>query len=167
MFGQQGTVRAPSPAPILPSVQVQRLGRYDNSFGLYAVDAVTGLVDGLAPGDEGYLQKALARSESSGLLLSSDQLPDFGQQVNFDDLPLDLNREYGMLLLVEGDRNRIYSSFAAANPDGAAQMISLGNGANGLVLGFEDQSIASGSGFTDSDYNDVIVTIRNVTVPLF
>ncbi|MCP9789043.1 FG-GAP repeat protein [Cyanobium sp. Maggiore-St4-Cus] len=167
VYAPQATGSAPSPAPILPSVQIQRLGRYENAFGLYAVDSVTGLVDGLAPGHERYLQAALARSESSGLLLSSDRLPDFGKQVSFEDLPLDLNRAYGMLLLVDGDRQRIFSSFAGANPDGAAQMISLGSASNGLVVGFEDQSIALGSGPTDHDFNDVIVTIRNVTVPLF
>jgi hypothetical protein len=165
VFGQQGTGSAPTPAPILPSVQVQRLGGYANALGLYAVDAVTGLVDGLAPAEQGYLQAALARSEASGLLLRADQLPDYGKQVSFEHLPLDLNCEYGLLLLVEGDRNRIFSSFAAANPGQAAQMISLGNSANGLVLGFEDQSVASG--ISDIDYNDAIVTIRNVTVPLF
>ena len=165
VFGQQGTGRAPAAAPIAPSVQVQRLGRYENALGFYALDTVTGAVDGLEPGDDGYLQAALARSKASGLLLTPDQLPAFGQQDSFETLPLDLNHAYGVLLLVEGDRKRIVSSFAAANPGGKAQMINLGSSSNGLVLGLEDQMVAEGS--SDIDYNDAILTISHVTVPLF
>ena len=132
--------------------------------GFDLLDEITGSVDGLAPGDDGYLTAALARSEASGLLLQPDQLPAHGGEVRFEALPLNPNRNDGLLLLVDGDRNRIFSSFAAANPGSAARMISLGNSANGLVLGFEDQSAALGP--SDIDYNDVIVKISNVMVPL-
>jgi len=163
VFGLQSTGSAPTPTPIRPAVQVQRLAGYDNSLGFYAIDSITGMVDGVNPGEAGYLQMALARSESSGLLLSSKVLPAYGAKQVYTDLPLDPNRNYGALLLVNGDRSHIYSSFAAANPGGAAQVINLGSSSTGLVLGFEDLPATNG----DMDYNDLIVNITNVSVPLF
>jgi hypothetical protein len=164
VFAPQATGSAPSPAPILPSVNVTRLGRYDNAVGFYRIDKITGEVDGRAPGDRDYLQAALARSEASGLLITPDQMPAYGGAVRFDDLPLDPNSNYAVLMLVKGERNRIFSSFAAANPGQKAQIISLASSADIVVLGFEDQRVAGNS---DVDYNDAIVSISNVKVPLF
>ena len=163
VFGLQSTGSAPTPTPIRPAVQVQRLAGYDNSLGFYALDSITGMVDGVNPGEAGYLQMALARSEASGLLLSAKALPAYGASQVYTDLPLDPNRNYGALLLVNGNRSRIYSSFAAANPGGAPQVISLGSSSTSLVLGFEDLPATSG----DMDYNDLVVNITNVSVPLF
>jgi hypothetical protein len=163
VFGLQGTGQAPSPTPIRPAVEVQRLAGYDNALAFYALDSITGMVDGINPGESGYLQKALARSEASGLLLAAGDLPPYGASRQYTDLPLDPNRSYGALLLVDGDRSRLYSSFAAANPGGVAQMINLGSSRTGLVLGFEDLPATRG----DADYNDLVVNITNVSVPLF
>ena len=164
VFGLQGSGQAPTATPIRSALQVQRLARYDNSLGLYALDdPITGRVDGLRPGEAGYLQKALARSEASGLLLTADMLPVYGASQRYSDLPLDPNRSYGALLLVNGDRSRLYSSFSAANPGGAVQVVNLGNSSTGLVLGFEDLSATNG----DADYNDLVVNITRVSVPLF
>jgi len=166
VYGLQGTGNAPTPTPIRPAVELQRLAGYDNSLGFYLLDdATTGRIDGLRPGDAGYLERALARSQASGLLLSAIDLPAFGEAQRTSDLGLDPNRSYGALLLVDGDRSRLYSSFSAANPGGSVQMINLGTSSTGLVLGFEDQwSQSAGS---DLDYNDLIVRITNVSVPLF
>ncbi|MEB3319750.1 MAG: DUF4114 domain-containing protein, partial [Cyanobium sp.] len=164
VFAPQATGSAPTSTPIRPSVNVTRLGGYDNAVGFYLLDAITGEVDGRAPGDRGYLPAALARSEASGLLITPDQMPAYGGSVRFDDLPLDPNSNYGVLMLVKGERNRIFSSFAEANPGQKAQIISLASSADTVVLGFEDQRAA---GKSDVDYNDAIVSISNVTVPLF
>ena len=162
VYGLQSTGSAPTPTAIRPQVDVQRLAGYDNAIGFYAIDAITGTVDGVSPGDAGYLQKALARSEVSGLLLSANQLPAYGASKSYTELPLDSNKNYGALLLVNGDRSNIYSSFSAANPGGSVQMINLGTTKTGLVLGFEDLAAKSG----DGDYNDLVVGITNVSVSL-
>jgi hypothetical protein len=70
-----------------------------------------------------------------------------------------------MLLLQNGERSTIFSSFAAANPGAAIQMVSLGSEANKMVLGFEDISTVLSS--SDKDFNDVIVSFHNVNVGLF
>jgi hypothetical protein len=74
------------------------------------------------------------------------------------DSTLDTRERYGLLLLQNGDRSVIFSSFAAANESGATQMVSLSNSSNSLVLGFEDRSVAKGP--SDNDFNDIIVKVR-------
>ena len=161
----QATGNAPTVVPAPAAVEVQRLAGYANSLGFYSVDSITGMVAGLNPGDNGYLQAALARSQGEGLLLDSKTLPPFGGSATFNALPLDTRERYGVLLLQNGDPAVIFSSFAAANPFGATQMVSLSNSSNNLVFGIEDLSVAGG--YSDSDFNDLIVRIQNVAVQLF
>jgi hypothetical protein len=56
---------------------------------------------------------------------------------------------------VNNDPNTIYSSFSAANPDGATQMMAFGSPGVGITYGIEDVFV--GSGLSDRDYNDLIV----------
>jgi hypothetical protein len=129
------------------------------------MDSITGAVDGLNPGESGYLQAALERSEAADLLLEASELPAFGQERTYRELALDPNRQYGVLLLVNGNREQLFSSFAAANPGGAPQMMSLGSDSNGMVLGIEDLSVIGGR--SDRDFNDLIVKLGSVNVALF
>jgi hypothetical protein len=161
----QATGNASSIVPAPVEVEVQRLARFNNSLGFYKVDSITGTVDGLNPGDTGYLQAALARSQDDDLLLDAGRLPGFGASATFNSLPLDTRERYGVLLVQNGDRSVIFSSFAAANPGGATQMVSLSNSPNSLVLGIEDLSVARG--LSDNDFNDVILTVKNVSLGLF
>ena len=161
----QADGNAPSLLPAPAAVEVQRLAGFNNSLGFYTVDSITGRVDGLNPGDEGYLQKALARSEAEDLLIDASSLPAFGATATFNSLPLDTRERYGVLLLQNGDETKIFSSFAAANEGGATQMVSLSNSSNSQVLGIEDLSVAKGLG--DNDFNDIIVNIQGVSLGLF
>ena len=161
----QATGTAPARQPAPAALEVQRLAGYANSLGFYAVDSITGNVKGLNPGDSGYLQAALARSREEGLLLDARTLPAFGASATFNALPLDTRERYGVLLLQNGDETKIFSSFAAANPGGATQMISLSNSPNCPVLGIEDIAVAGGR--SDGDFNDLIVRLNNVSVALF
>ena len=162
--------KAPSTIPVQPQVTIQRLGAQANAIALYAVDSITGNVGDLKPGDTGYLQAALARSKGSNLFLDPSILPGYAAEKTYQDLPLDGNRQYGVLLLVNGTTDQIFSSYAAANPGGTAQAISLGSTTNGMVLGFEDLPISSSGTFSgrpvDADFNDIILRIHNLQVPL-
>jgi len=153
---------APTPTPVRPQVDIQRLAGQNNAIGFYALDAITGAVDGLKPGDSGYLQAALRRSEAADLLLDANELPAFGQERTYRELALDPNQQYGVLLVVDGSRELLFSSFAAANPGGAPQMLSLGSDSNGMVLGIEDLSVIGGR--SDGDYNDLIVRLGSVNL---
>jgi hypothetical protein len=161
----QADGNAPSLLPVPASVEVQRLAGYNNSLGFYSVDSITGMVAGLNPGDSGYLQAALARSQKEDLLLDARTLPAFGATSTFNSLPLDTRERYGVLLLQNGDETKIFSSFAAANEGGATQMVSLSDSSNSRVLGIEDLSVEKGLG--DNDFNDIIVKIQGVSLGLF
>ncbi len=161
----QASGTAPSLVPIAPAVEVKRLAGYNNTIGFYSVDSITGLVDGRSPGEAGYLQAALARSEAEKLLLTAADLPAFGESATFNVLPLNSQKSYGVLVLQNGDRNTLFSSFSAANPGGETQMVRLGSDPSSYVLGIEDLAVASGR--SDRDFNDNILTINGVSLGLF
>lgn len=147
-----------------PMVTIKRLGAFDNGIAFYEADRSTGRieVDGqsLMPGDPGYLQGALALAHRSDLVLDAHQLPAFGQQIVRTDLPLSDTRNYGLLLLVNNDPTHLLSSYAAANPGGAVQVMALGDSGQGITFGLEDQLTNIRS---DRDFNDLLVTIGHFT----
>jgi|GEM_PF-643873 len=144
------------------AVTVKRLAGFDNGLAFYEADATTGAIavagGTLAPGDAGYLQAALASATAAGLRLDPASLPAYGQEVTLTGLPLNDARSYGLLLLVNNDPNTLYSSFSAANPAGATQMMAFGSPDIGITYGIEDVFV--GSMFSDRDYNDLIVRIH-------
>ena len=158
---------APTPTPIRPAVAVQRLAAFNNSLAFYVVDSITGSVDGLNPGDAGYLQAALQRAEQDDLLLDASTLPAYGATATYTDLAIDTNRSYGVLLLQNGSRSTIFSSYSDANPGGVTQMVRLSNENNTMVLGIEDLAVAGNNSDSDDDFNDLILNITNVSMPIF
>jgi hypothetical protein len=109
---------------------IRRLCAQNNGLALYQADPLTGAVlDGggqiVLPGQAGYLQAALATARRDGLVLASSDLPGFGQASVRSDLPLNLDRNYGALLLVNGSESELFSSYSAANPKGVNQCLSL------------------------------------------
>ena len=152
-----GSGTAEAPEGTQPLVSVKRLGDYENGLAFYEADPVTGAVGELLPGDPGYLASALAEAERGGRLLEASRLASFGASSPIEGLELDPSRFYGLLLLVQGDRHQLLSSFAAANPGLAPQMLSLGSDGRGVVIGIEDQSSVLGG--SDNDFNDLIVRI--------
>ncbi|MFN5222394.1 MAG: DUF4114 domain-containing protein, partial [Cyanobacteriota bacterium] len=161
----QASGTAPALVPVATSLEVQRLAGYDNTIGLYSIDNITGMVDGRSPGDAGYLQAALARSEAEDLLLTAAELPAFGQSAIFNSLPIDSKKRYGVLLLPNSDPNTIFSCFSAANPGAETQMVRLSTGANRYALGIEDIAVASGR--SDKDFNDNILSLSGVSLGIF
>ena len=147
--GSQVTVRA----------TVRRLGDFNNGIALYEADALTGAVDGLLPGDSGYLQAALQKAREAGQIFSAFQQPEFGES-GFIDLSISPEKNYGFLLIVDGDESNLYSSYEDANPGGSVQVSSFTTADGALAFGFEDQLTSKKS---DQDFNDVILTLPIVT----
>lgn len=141
-------------------VTVQRLAAYENGIAFYAADQVSGaIVVGdavLLPGDPGYLAGALAVAMNDGVVLQAGELPGYGQQATFDTLSLTDARNYGLLVMVNGGQ-QIYSSYSAANPGGAVQILTFGDPSGGVTYGIEDILVTSGA--SDRDYNDLLVTL--------
>ncbi len=155
------------PAPDRRSVvTIQRLGLQNNGLAFYEADPITGeILVGkrfIAPGDSGYLQAALGLALADGLVLTSDQLPGYQQQLIYSDLPLDSTKNYGLLLLRNGSTGDLVSSFSAANPDEWVGMIGMSDSSRGIVFAIEDLPAFA----SDRDYNDLIVTLTNPLPPL-
>lgn len=153
-----GTGTAINPCDIKPQLTVQRLGSYNNGLAFYEADPVTGAVGGIIPGEAGYIEAALSNARGKNLLLQADQLPGFGGSSIYDSLPIQADKNYGMLLLVNGSESNVFSSYSAANPGGSQQFLSFGSSDRGITVGIEDLLTSNGS---DKDYNDLVVTLAS------
>ena len=134
---------------------VKRLGAFNNGLALYEADAITGAVDGLLPGDQGYLRAALQAAKREGMLFSAHQLPGWGESDNLN-LTLSPEKNYGFLLITDGDNSNIYSSYSAANPDGSIQITSFTRPDGALTFGFED--LLTRGTTSEQAFNDLIVS---------
>ncbi|MBD2651965.1 right-handed parallel beta-helix repeat-containing protein [Synechocystis sp. FACHB-383] len=135
---------------------VRRLAGNENGLAFYRTDDLTGAVNGLLPGQSGYLAAAFTQAQNEGLVFSAAQLPAFQGTQGFA-LGLDSTANYGVLLLPQDNINAAFSSYSAANPGGAAQFQTFGSMGGRLTIGIED--IAVNSGLSDRDYNDLILTL--------
>ena len=117
----------------------------------------------MALGDAGCIQVALARLQSDDFLFTTQQLPGYGKSASFTDFSLNLNDQYGLVIAVDGNSITLYSSFSAANPNGAVQMINLNSQISSDVttIGIEDLA-CNPINPTSSDYNDLILEIENI-----
>jgi hypothetical protein len=141
---------------------VRRLSGNADGLALYEADPVTGaVIDSKGrtrlPGQIGYLRAALDNAKNLGLVVGSADMPGFGDTAEFTDLPLDLTRNYGALLLVKGNERNLLSSYSAANNWRANQALSLIAPDRGVSFGFEDKRPLQWG--NDRDFNDVTVTL--------
>jgi hypothetical protein len=68
---------------------------------------------------------------------------------------LDPSISHGLLLLVDGNQQNLFSSYSAANPFGASQFLSIATGDGSLMFGVED--LLSTSLASDRDFNDLFI----------
>jgi hypothetical protein len=153
-------------------LQATSVGKNRNTLVAYRVDSITGAIlqagTWVKPGDAGYSQAALNNS-----LLKGDPLNlGFGESkvASFEEGTTKTADLFALALVTNGSISdylannpanqkgkgpNMFFSIGAANPDGAAHMISLDSG----VVGFED---LWGGG--DFDFNDVVVAFKNVPI---
>lgn len=134
---------------------IRRLGGYDNGIAIYESDALTGAVNGLLPGADGYLEAALGNAKQAGRVFTASQLPGYNQTGTID-FSISTKNNYGYLILVDGDESTLYSSYAAANPGQSIQFTSFTTPGGGLTIGVEDLLT---SGESDQDFNDLIISL--------
>jgi Domain of unknown function (DUF4114)/Bacterial protein of unknown function (DUF839) len=149
--GVTGTVKA--------DFTVNREAAYKDFVGFYKVDdALTGSVGGLKPGDAGYAQAAV-KARVAGIDL---QVANQGT-ATFTDKQLTAGAVLAPFLIVKGTADdflngktdQAYFNYLGANPDKADHVRLLGEN----TFGFED---IFGGG--DRDFNDVIVSVKNLKV---
>ena len=157
-----GSISAPDPSGSAV-VNVKCLGRQHNGLGFYPADPVTGaiIVQGrtLLPGEASYLQGALDLARAEHLLHGSNQLPAYGSETTFTNLPLDPTRNYALLLLRNDNPGDLSSSIASANPGGIVTMQTFAAPDRGVIFGVEDLPPSR----ADFDYNDLAVILSSTS----
>lgn len=141
---------------------IRRLSGYANGVALYEADPITGaVVDSqgktLLPWQIGYLRAALDNAKSLGLVVGTQDMPGYGTTAELTNLPLNLDRNYGALLLVNGSEDNLMSSYSTANTWGANQALTLVAPDRGVSFSFEDKRPLQWG--NDHDFNDVIITL--------
>jgi hypothetical protein len=145
-------------------LEIRSLGRYQADLFFYEADSITGLIveqrdanSGLptktvAVTDAGYLETAVARSQTAGTFLLHEDLPSYGTQRLYGEaFGLISGTNYGVVVRVETpEGERFYGSYG----DGAGQFLTFADPEhNGFALGFEDQKVGTG----DDDFNDLLL----------
>ncbi|MEY2983596.1 MAG: hypothetical protein RLZZ568_213, partial [Cyanobacteriota bacterium] len=151
--------------------KVARLGDYESGYGLFRVDNLTGLIDGIAPGGPTYAAKALERALSQGVDGFTGQgLPEKGEYIPQSLTGLAENAYYAafitpdrpvdealaLLQAPSAPPSSEYVGFtiAAAN-QGTIASAPLGSS----LFAFEDAGL-----FGDRDFNDLIMDLQPVTL---
>ncbi|MDM3843525.1 MAG: choice-of-anchor I family protein [Aphanizomenon gracile PMC638.10] len=148
---------------------------FNNLFGLYEVDDVTGSVNGIKPGETGYAKAALSKvvdnfivrvgGSSSGaasdVVVSGGKIYSPFVIANGGNFSGNLQQAINAFFAANPNNSPAtaqnyttlpvaYFSFGVANPDGAAHLRSFGNN----TFGFED--LPAGVGVSDYDFNDAV-----------
>jgi len=143
---------------------------FNNELGFFKVDSPSGVVEGLNPGDPGYLASALKRATIIFPSGSDAFTPDVRLQVNSGDILAFFLIQNGTLANVlannpNNELNKIpltFFSLDALNPDGVDHFVGFENTVNKYSqFGFED---LTGGG--DLDYDDVVYNIAPPLQPL-
>ena len=140
------------------SLRISRLAALNNLIAFYPVtDPLTGMVtlDGknYNPGDAKYLSSALQLAKNYDLITSPNSMPSYQDSANIVLKNLNPSLPHGLLLMVNGSEQNLFSSFSAANPGGASQFMSIATGDGSLMFGVED--LLSTSKASDRDFNDL------------
>ena len=142
------------------SLRISRLGMLNNSIAFYPVsDPLTGIItlngNEYLPSDSKYLSTALQLAKNHDLLVNPILMPAYQESVDISLKNLDPSISHGLLLLVDGNQQNLFSSYSSANPAGASQFLSIATGDGSLMFGVED--LLSTSHVSDRDFNDLLI----------
>lgn len=143
---------------------VFREAAYNNELGVFVADDASGVVDGLAPGDAGYLAAALSRATVIFHSGSTAFTPDVRLTFQAGDILVFFivqNNSLANLLTnnptnVLGKLPLAFFSLDVLDPDGIDHFVGFENTADPYTqFGFED--LTSGG---DVDYDDIVYNVR-------
>ncbi|MEC4892898.1 MAG: cadherin domain-containing protein [Oscillatoria sp. PMC 1051.18] len=140
-----------------------------NEVGLYFVDDAEGTIDGITPGEAGYTQAALERSQTIASLLDNNSRDFFNGDIFSEAqsriLNLDSDRRFGFYLVQNSDTDTVLNALeagttppnvyfgAADNADGFLQLDDLTAGE--FTLNWDDSPLGG-----DADFDDVQVSFE-------
>lgn len=149
---------------------IYREATYNNELGFYAVEDNAGTVDGLKPGDPGYVSTALSSAQIIFPSGSNAYVADFSTELlGGQILVFFIVQNNTLVNLIANNPNnepnkspKAYFSIDSLNPDGQDHFVGF-NKADGsqIQFGFED---LTGGG--DRDYDDVVYNIDSPVQPL-
>jgi hypothetical protein len=137
-----------------------------NELGIFAVDNIDGTVNGVTPGQSGYLAEVLKRSQVVFSALSGNAVDTALDGLNSRTINLPANSAFGFYLAVNGSiddnpnpANVLFSFPSNTNSSQNAQITQPTNQAGGITqVVFEE---TSGGG--DRDFNDLVFQIQSAT----
>ncbi len=136
-----------------------------NELGVFAVDNIDGTVNGVTPGQSGYLAEVLKRSQVVFSALSGNAVDTALDGLNSRTINLPANSAFGFYLAVNGSiddnpnpANVLFSFPSSTNSFQNAQITQPTNQAGITQIVFEE---TSGGG--DRDFNDLVFQIQSAT----
>ncbi|MBV6624815.1 MAG: CHRD domain-containing protein [Rivularia sp. (in: Bacteria)] len=134
---------------------ISREADFDNEVYFYEVDSVNGTVDGIAVGEEGYMEAALANIISPVFSTSDDNTETASAEFDAGSVVVPLIIADGTLAEALSGEADIYFPYLGANTDdGGFDHIKL---LDDNTFGFED--LPNGG---DEDFNDIKITINSI-----
>ena len=134
---------------------ISREADFDNEVYFYAVDDINGSVGGIAVGEEGYLQAALARLASPEFSTSDDNTETGSVQFDAGSIVVPVIIADGNLSEALSGTAEVYFPYLGANTDnGNFDHIKL---LDDTTFGFED--LPNGG---DEDFNDITIKINSI-----
>jgi len=140
-------------------IEIQNYGVSEGSLVFYRVDPLTGSVNGVKPGDKGYLNAAYDWGKSNDTIIEYGQLPVVNSSLTYENLKLNPLDSYGMLYI---NRNQMTSSYADANYSREAAFVAYGAEHCSSSYGLE----ASGRITASASFNDLVITstVDNIAI---
>jgi predicted outer membrane repeat protein len=133
-----------------------------NEVGIFWVDDQSGSINGIAPGEVGYLAAALSQSQVVFSVLPSNPFPDLSFTRQFG---VDGDQEFGFYLIKDSTTDAVQAELAAGGtPDNVFFGLTSANGdqfdpvqvselgENGYHLAWDDGN--------DGDFDDLVVTVQ-------
>jgi Domain of unknown function (DUF4114) len=156
-----GTSTSPTTSLLFSKISHQAVNR--NELGVFVVDDNNGTVNGVTPGQTGYLAEVLKRSQVVFSALSNSTVDTRLDPLSTRNINLAANAKLGFYL-VENDSSENLSAtstnviFSVPSAGNNFQNSRVTQNGQGIQVAFED---TKGGG--DRDFNDLVITIDNVT----
>jgi mannose-6-phosphate isomerase-like protein (cupin superfamily) len=147
-------------------IEIQNHGLSTGSLVFYRVDPLTGGVNGMLPGEKGYLRAAYAWGKKNDTIIKKDQLPDLYSSISYQDIGISPDYTYGMVYVRRKDKQAVdlLSSYAAANQGGRQSFAAYGSENCVHTYGLETRG--SDLSKVAAAFNDLVITstVDNITV---
>ncbi|MGB6297179.1 MAG: choice-of-anchor I family protein [Rivularia sp. (in: cyanobacteria)] len=142
-------------ATVTVDFTISREADFNNEVYFYAVDDITGTVDGIAVGEAGYMETALSNLVSQVFSTSDDNTESGSIEFDAGSIVVPLIIADGTLTEALNGEAEVYFSYIGANSNGDNfDHIKL---LNSDTFGFED--LPNGG---DKDFNDIVIKIENI-----